>query len=289
MVQSLLFNRSTPYVQLTTCTRTEIYWVADDETLANAPTQPAIAPETARHLFRVAAGLESPLLGESAIVGQVKTAYETARANHDLPAPLNRLFQTAIHVAHRVRSETGIGQGAMSHSQVTVDVLRDLNIDLSRAVISIIGINSVTEGILNFLAARHATNLILSNRHLDKAQALATKYNARAMPLDEGKDCLLQVSDIIISATSAPHSIIHKDDFMANDNRPQLLFDLAFPRDIDADVATLPGKTIYNLERVEALAQQNIEARRREIPKCEAIIEEEVANLMRWQRFRSGS
>ena len=259
---------------LKTCRRTEEY---HDEGRVNA--------SEARHLFRVAAGLESPLLGETAILGQIKRAYDEARAQERLTPNINKLFQAAIHVGHRVRTETTISRGAVSYSQVTVDILSRLVPDLGNKVVSIIGVNELTESVLNFLTARGATNLILSNRSLDKAERLASQYGAEALPLTE-KRRMLQVSDVVISATSAPHSIIHKDDFTPSDRR-MLLFDLANPKDIDEDVKYLIGKRLFNLEQIERKAKQNLNARRNAIGECERIIEEEIAELQRWETYRS--
>ena len=258
---------------LKTCKRTEEY---HDEGSINIGE--------ARHLFRVAAGLESPLLGETAILGQIRRAYDEARAQERLTPNINKLFQTAIHVGHRVRTETTISRGAVSYSQVTVDILSRMVPDLGNKVVSIIGVNEMTESILNFLTARGATNLILSNRSFSKAAQLASRYGAEALPLTE-KQRILQLSDVVISATSAPHSIIHRADFTPSD-RKMLLFDLANPKDIDDDVRCLIGKRLFNLKQIERKAKQNIEARKGAVAHCERIIEEEIAELQRWEAFR---
>ena len=285
MIQTILYNRENKPITVAvpiggvlfeTCTRTELYW-GDGE----------LSAETARHLFRVASGLESPLLGEMAIQGQLKDCYYAAKERWKLSAPINRLFQSAIHTGHRVRTETGIAKGAVSYSQVTVDILCHETDDLTGSVVSIIGVNDMTESILNFLSARGAANIILANRSFDKAQALASKYNAEAIPLEE-KQYLLKVSDIVISATSAPHSIIHRSDFcdVIGKRNKQLFFDLAMPQDIDDDVNAVPGVKIYRLAEIEQRAKQNIKAREAEVTHCEEIIEEEINELMRWQRYR---
>ena len=244
---------------LKTCKRTEEY---HDEGSINICE--------ARHLFRVAAGLESPLLGETAILGQIRRAYDEARAQERLTPNINKLFQTAIHVGHRVRTETTISRGAVSYSQVTVDILSRMVPDLGNKVVSIIGVNEMTESILNFLTARGATNLILSNRSFSKAAQLASHYGAEALPLAE-KQRLLQLSD--------------RADFTPSD-RKMLLFDLANPKDIDDDVRYLIGKRLFNLEQIERKAKQNIEARKGAVAHCERIIEEEIAELQRWEAFR---
>lgn len=283
MIQTLLLDRdhkhlapSTPVggVRLETCTRTELYW--GDGTIDES---------TARHLFRVAAGLESPLLGETAIQGQLKKAYQEAAAVTKLSAPLHRLFQTAMHCGHRARTETGISHGAVSYSQVTVDLLCQRLPDLRDKVVSIIGVNELTEAILNFLTARGATNIILANRSMQRAELMAERYGADVLPLTE-KRRLLDLSDVVISATSAPHTLINRHDFLPSDKK-MLLFDLADPHDIDEDVHRLIGKTLFTLGDIELLARQNVEARRGEVSKCEDIIEEEIQELKRWESFRN--
>lgn len=260
-------------VLLSTCHRNELYWGDGD-----------ITRQTARHLFRVAAGLESPILGETAILSQVKRAYEEARQQQRLSPMLNRLFQTALHVGHRVRTETAISRGAVSYSQVTVDMLCRLMPDLGNRVVSIIGVNDMTESIINFLTARGATNVILANRSMDKAREMAARHGAVAMPLAE-KRRLLSLSDVVITATSAPHTLIGRSDFEPSDKR-QLLFDLARPADIEEDVRWLIGKRLFTLDDIIARARQNIRRRERDIERCEAIIEEEIDGLMRWQEYR---
>ena len=285
MIQTILYNRESKPVNVDvpeggvlfeTCSRTELYW-GEGELLA----------QTARHLFRVASGLESPLLGEMAIQGQLKRCYYEAKDRWKLSASIHRLFQSAIHTGHRVRTETGIAKGAVSYPQVTVDMLCHETQDLKGCVVSIIGVNEMTESILNFLSARGATNIILANRNYDKARLMAERYQAEAVQL-EAKPYLLRVSDIVISATSAPHSIIHRSDFqgMCTTGKKRLLFDLAIPHDIDEDVQHLPGVKLIQLSEIEQLAQQNINAREREVARCEAIIEEEVSDLLRWQTNR---
>lgn len=263
---------SIPHVLLATCNRTETYW--GDGT---------IPYHLALHLFRVASGLESSLIGERAIQGQLKQAYSIALRKYKLSSSLNRLFQSAMHVGKRVRTETQIASGAISHSQVTADILRDRGIDLKNKIIAIIGVNKLTEDILKFLTARGAINIYLANRNYDKAMSLAATYGGTAMHLEE-KNKLLSIADVVISATSAPHTIIHRSDFQGNNE--MLLFDLAFPRDIDPEVSLMDGVLLYNLEDIEAFARKNLMLRRGEIEKAERIIDEEIDKLNSWQRFK---
>lgn len=256
-----------------TCNRSEVYQDTG-----------RIQVTVARHLFRIAAGLESPLLGETAILGQLKRSYFEAREQGKLSANLNRMFQQAIHVGHRVRTETGISRGAISYSQVTVDILCHELPDLGRSTVSVIGVNDMTESILNFLSSRGATNIILSNRSIEKAERLAQKYDATVMPLSE-KRRLLELSDVVISATSAPHTIIQAEDIVPT-LRKRYFFDLANPKDFDIRLGSMPRIRVYGLREIESLAKQNIEARAQEVDRCEAIIEEELEELLRWEHNR---
>lgn len=275
LLSTMSIDPDMPHVLLATCNRTEVYWGEGD-----------IPTDTAIHLFRVAAGLESALIGERAIQGQIKTAYAAAIEQYRLSASLNRLFQSAMHVGKRVRVETQIASGAVSHSQVTADMLRKHNIDLKNKIIAIIGINKLTEDILKFLTARGAVNIYLSNRNFDRCATLAAQYGGTAMSLDNKRD-LLCIADVVICATSAPHTLIHVDDFPQRRNHNMLLFDLAFPRDIEPDVALMEGITLYNLDDIEAFGRQNISLRQGQIAKAEQIIDDEITKLLEWQQKKA--
>lgn len=267
---AVLSARETPpQVLLSTCNRMERYW-----------GEGAVPDTTLRHLYRVAAGLESALPGERAIQGQLKNAYREACAVHRLSAQMHRLFQTAIHTGKRVRTETKIAEGAVSHSQVTVDLLKRTYPDLSRKVVSIIGVNKLTEDILKFLTDNRTVTVFLSNRHLDRAEALAAVYGAVAVPLHE-KRRMLDLTDVLICATSAPHTIIHSRDLP--DDREMLIFDLAFPRDVEPALAARKGVTLFDLEQIEQFAKTNLQLRSDEIAKAERLIEEEIGKYREWE------
>jgi len=260
-----------PHVLLSTCNRIELYWGEGS------------VPEAAvRHLYRVAAGLESSLTGERAIQGQLKQSYIAAIERYSLSPHLNRLFQTAIHTGKRVRTETRIAEGAVSHSQITADILRHENIDLKRKFVSIIGANKLTEDILKYLTARGATNIFLSNRHIEKAAELADRYGGTAMSLDN-KRSMLDFTDVLICATSAPHLIVHEDDIKPD--KEMIIFDLAFPRDVDERLNRRATVRLYNLEDIEKYAQKNVSLRQNEICKAEEIIEEEIGKFYQWQKY----
>lgn len=266
---NLLTDDGVPHILLATCNRVELYW-----------GDGAVPPDILRHLYRVAAGLESSLVGERAIQGQIKTAYSTAIEKYRLSSSLNRLFQSAMHTGKRIRSETRIAEGAVSHSQITVELLRAENADLRNRTVSIIGINKLTEDIMKYLVSRGAVNIFLSNRNFDKARAIAAKYRGAAVRLSEKRRMISQ-SDVLICATSAPHTLIDADDIAAD--KEIMIFDLAFPRDVDNNVRRISGVRLYNLEDIETFARANLSLRNSETSKAEIIIEEEMAKFYAWQ------
>lgn len=254
-----------PYVLLKTCNRTELYYGEGD-----------VSDDVARHLFRVVAGLESAIIGERAVQGQVKEAYYAAKAQRWLPAEMHKLFLAALTVGKRVRNETQISHGAVSHSLAALELLHDEHIDLRHARITIIGVNKLTEDILKFLQNKGAEMVFLANRSQIKAHHLADPLGIKVFTLDEKRDFIAQ-SDILISATSAPHLIIGLDD--VPQDKQLLAIDLAFPHDIDSRLSALPHVSLYNIRDVEQRVRQNIAVRASEVEKAENIIEEEIKAL----------
>jgi glutamyl-tRNA reductase len=259
-----------PHVLLKTCNRIELYW-----------GEGSLTDETLRHLYRVASGLESGLVGERAIQGQLKNAYQEACRLYALSSHLHKLFQMAIHTGKRVRNETKIAEGAVSHSQVTVDILKKEYPDIKQKTVTVIGVNKLTEDILKFLTDNRAVTIFLSNRHMEKAEALAAQYGATAIPLHE-KRRMMDFTDILISATSAPHTIIHPADLSLG-GKEMLIFDLAFPRDVDPAIAEREGITLYDLEHIERFAKANLRLRLAEVQKAEYIIEQEIHKFREWE------
>lgn len=261
-----------PSVLLQTCNRIELYYGE-----GNVPD------DVARHLFRVASGLESALIGERAVQGQVKASYQQAALQWHLPAEMHKLFTMALETGKRVRTETEIARGAVSHSLAAIEMLVDERIDLHDSRITIIGVNKLTTDILKFLKNKGAKMIFLANRSQIKAHALADPLGIEVFELND-KQRLLAQTDILISATSAPHTIISAADIPMG--HPLIAIDLAFPRDIDPLVGRLPGVTLYNIEDVERRVQKNISVRRQEVLRAEAIIEEEIAALQATLRRR---
>ena len=255
----------TPHVLLQTCDRIEIY-----------KGEGSVSEDIALHLFSVVSGLDSSLIGESAIQGQVKTCYLDACRKFSLSAGLHKLFQTALSVGKRVRTESAISQGAVSHSQAVIECLLHEKIPLKNALITLLGINKLNEDIIKFLQSKGAVSIFLGNRYLPKAQVLAAKYECKAFPLDNMKP-FLEFTDVLITATSAPHLIVKPEHI--SPNQKILILDLAFPRDVDERIGQLPNVTLYNLEDIKRRVNQNRDSRRGEMTHAFQIIDEEVGKF----------
>ena len=252
-------------VLLQTCNRVELYYGDGD-----------VPDDVARHLFRVTAGLESALIGERAVQGQVKDSYQQAQLQYRLTAEMHKLFSCALEVGKRVRTETEISQGAVSHSLAAIEILQQEQVDLSQSRITIIGVNKLTSDILKFLKNKGARMVFLANRSQMKAHQLADPLGISVFELHD-KQRFLADTDILISATSAPHAVIDATDIPFG--KKLLAIDLAFPRDIDPSVGRLPNVRLYNLSDVERRVRENISIRKSEVVRAEAIIEEEIAEL----------
>jgi glutamyl-tRNA reductase len=254
--------RDLPGVFVQTCNRTEWYGGTGE------------LPEyIARHLFRVVSGLKSNLLGEIAIQGQIKTAYREACLKYKLDKGIHHLFQYALYVGKRVRNESGISRGAISHSQAVVEIIINKGIPLCKTLISLIGAHKLNEDIIRFLQSKGAETIFLANRSFEKASEIAKRHQCQIMRLDQLGE-MLAFSDILITATSAPHLIVKYEYFPKNRN--MLILDLALPRDVDEQIGTLPGVTLYNISDIENRVNQNIQNRAATVDLAEKIIEEEL-------------
>lgn len=256
-----------PSVLLQTCNRVELYY-GDGE----------VPDDVARHLFRVACGLESAIIGERAVQGQVKEAYLAACREQKLPTGLHKLFEYALKTGKRVRTETRISYGAVSHSLAAIEIIEQEQADLQNARITIIGVNKLTEDIVKFLLNKGARLVFLANRTEEKARRMAEPYGIEVCRLED-KQAFLRETDILISATSADGLIVEACDLVPG--RRLLAIDLAFPRDIDPAIAGMPGITLYNLHDVEQKVQRNISVREDEVRRAELLIEEEMGQMRR--------
>jgi glutamyl-tRNA reductase len=283
---------------LSTCNRTELYAVTDDNGSALADwlaTHPDDAgdlhaylyrhadADAVRHLFRVATGLDSLVLGEPQILGQVKDAWATARASGSLGNQLDRLFQHAFATAKRARTDTRIGANPVSVASTAVRLAQESFARLADSTVLLIGAGETIE-----LAARHLVQaktrrLLIANRTLAHAQDLATRHGGYALALSE-LDRHLCEADVVISATAARDPILHKAQVAAalatRRHRPMLLLDLAVPRDIASDVAELKDIFLYTVDDLERAIEDNRRSRREAANEAEAIVELQVARYV---------
>ena len=283
---------------LSTCNRTELYAFTDDDGHALAEwlaTHPEDASDlhaylythhdadAVRHLFRVATGLDSLVLGEPQILGQVKEAWAAARGAGTLGGQLDRLFQHAFATAKRARTDTRIGANPVSVASAAVRLAQESFARLDDSTVLLIGAGETIE-----LAARHLSEgkvkrLLVANRTLAHAQELATRHGGVALPLSE-LDRHLGEADIVLSATAAREPILHKAQVAAalahRRHRPMLLLDLAVPRDIDAAVADLKDVFLYTVDDLERAIEDNRRSRREAAQEAEAIIELQTARFV---------
>src|SRR5262252_171744 len=287
-------------VLLSTCNRTEIYLVESDVAAAPVVWRELSARladgtdastlgyvrrdrEAARHLFRVASGLDSMVLGEAQIHGQVRDAWEQCRV-HSGPV-LNRLFQTSLSVAGRVRSETAIARGAASVSSAAVQLAKQIFGSLAGAHAMILGAGEMAELALECLCDQGVRASIVANRTYDRAKELAERYAAVAMRYEECWSALAAV-DVLVCSTAAPTTVVHVEHvrpaLAKRGDRPLCILDIALPRDVDAAVGRLDNVFLYNLDDLQAVVSANVERRRDEVPTAEQLIDGEVGRFWDW-------
>ena len=282
---------------LSTCNRTELYAVADDgQVLADwLATHPLDAgdlhaylyrhadAEAVRHLFRVATGLDSLVLGEPQILGQVKDAWATARTAGSLGNQLDRLFQHAFTTAKRARTDTRIGANPVSVASTAVRLAQESFARLDESTVLLIGAGETIELAARHLVQARVNRLLIANRTLSHAQELATRHGGYALALSD-LDRHLAEADVVISATAARDPILHRPQvaaaLTARRHRPMLLLDLAVPRDIAGDVATLNDVFLYTVDDLERAIEDNRRSRREAANEAEAIVEMQVARYV---------
>ena len=253
------------HVILNTCNRTEIYSGDGD-----------INKDIIKHLFKVTTGLDSSLIGEKAIQGQVREAYKIA-AESGISSSLHKLFQRALYVGKLVRTKTGINRGAVSHSQATVDLLLNSGLDLENSSITLIGVNYLNENIIYHLLKKGAKTINLGNRTYYKAQKMSKKYNSIAFELESLGE-ILKKTDILITATSSSNSIVKKQDFPLD--KKMTIIDLAVPPDIDNGIQELINVNYINNEGIEQTVNLNLKKRHIELKEALQIVEKEVESFI---------
>jgi glutamyl-tRNA reductase len=244
------------------------------------------ADDAVRHVFRVAASLDSMVLGEPQILGQVKDAYDAALAAGALKGKLQRCISRAFAAAKRVRTETSIGAGSVSISSVAVDIASHLFGDLSKHVVLLLGAGEMAEAAARSLG-RSARAVRICNRSFDRAAALAREMHAAAVPWDDLEGELLQ-ADVVVASTSAREPIVTRDmvkrAMKARRGRSLLFADIAVPRNVEPAVHGIDNVYVYNVDDLEQEVARGMKARRQELEQAEKIVSEEVTQFLAWSR-----
>ena len=288
-------------VILSTCNRTEVYSVSDEPAAALQQVKVFLAEfhglrtedlaphlydyidgEAVRHLFRVAGGLDSMIVGESQILGQVRDSLAAATEHESAELPLVGLFHAGVRAGRRVREETDVGRNALSVSYAGVRLAQRVLGDLRPLKVLLIGAGEAGRLVASALRTVGVGDLVVSNRTKERAYELSESLGARVAPFSEIPAALAD-ADIVIAATDSPGFIV-TPDMVSNSGRvqPQFFFDLAMPRDVDPRVGELKGTTLFNIDGLASIAEENLEERHRAATDAEAIVDEEVARFLRW-------
>ncbi|MEQ9875080.1 glutamyl-tRNA reductase [Pectobacterium brasiliense] len=296
-------------VVLSTCNRTELYLSVDEQ--ENQREQlirwlceyHQLRPEEVNgslywhqdnaavsHLMRVASGLDSLVLGEPQILGQVKKAFAESQRGHSLSSELERLFQKSFTVAKRVRTETDIGASAVSVAFAACTLARQIFESLSDVTVLLVGAGETIELVARYLREHKVQKMVIANRTRERAQALATEVGAEVITLAELDEQLVQ-ADIVISSTASTLPIIGKGmmerTLKARRNQPMLMVDIAVPRDIEPEVGKLPNVYLYSVDDLHAIIQHNLAQRKAAAVQAESIVQQESSDFMAWLRAQS--
>jgi glutamyl-tRNA reductase len=238
-----------------------------------------------QHLWEVVCGLDSMVVGETEILGQVKEAYLAAQQAGATGMALNRLFQKAFSAAKRIRSMTAITRGSTSVGSVSVDLAGQIFRDLSACTVMVIGTGEMSEATAKALCSRGAGTILVCSRTHDRAEALASQLAGRAISYEQWPTEFPAV-DIVISSTAAPHPIVTRKKLLPlmkqRRQRPLFLIDIAVPRDVERVCGELENVFLYDIDDLQQIAQQNIAARVREIATCRTMIAEDLARFLGW-------
>ena len=295
-------------VLLSTCNRTELYLhpVLDPEALegveallaekagplsrsASSYMYRQRGSDVVRHLFRVAAGLDSLVTGEAEIQGQVREAYHRAAgvpSDPPLAGPvLNRLFQTALSVGGRVRAETSLGEGMASVASVSVELARKIFGSLARRRILVLGAGTTAELVIEALGREGVRDITVVNRTYERATDLANRFRGRALRLQELSSALRDM-DIVLTSTTAPHPVLRpptfREAFPSGPKRPLLIIDIAIPRDVEPTLGEEPNVFLYNIDDLRMIVDETLERRREAVNAAEVIVARQTGEFMAW-------
>ena len=297
-VNLLKLANSTEAVVISTCNRTEFYVAAENAQTSISFLESNLAEKVhgheepfyrfektsaARHLSKVVSGLDSMLLGETEIFGQVKQAYKAAHTAGSTGPILNKLFQKVFSIGKKVRTQTAIQEGTTSIGNVAVELAEKIFGHLKNSEVMVLGAGEMSRLTAQALVSRGAKSIIVANRTHERAVELAEEMKGRAVRFDDWLNVLKNV-DVVISSTGAPHTIIHKEEIelvrRARKFRPLFLIDIAVPRDIDASVEEIEEVYLYDIDALEQLAEEAKTRRLAQIIECEKIIEAELQKLL---------
>ncbi|MEA3186336.1 MAG: glutamyl-tRNA reductase [Chthoniobacter sp.] len=290
-------------VIVSTCNRVEFYAASKEPSLAFSALRQFVSERSAsdmaevaafyqsstgscaRHLFRVVCGLESMVLGETEILGQVKKAYSAATSHGSTARHLNKLFQRAFRVAKEVRTHTNITRGSVSVGSVAVDLAEKIFGQLGSCKVMILGAGETSEQTARALLSRGAKSIIVSNRNYERAAVLAAELGGAAIHFDHW-DKQFDDIDILVSSTAAPHAIVTREKLapvmQARRNRPLFVIDLAVPRDVESAINELEGVYLYDIDSLRTLSERSLALRRQDIELCESMIERHVEEFSDW-------
>ncbi len=292
-------------ILLSTCNRTELYALVPDPEASEDKLRHDLfldrisekngdrdrflyrreGDEAVQHLFRVACGLDSLVLGEQEILGQVKTAYEISRSADAAGTVFHRLASRAFHVGKRARTDTQIGLGAVSVAFAAVELAEKVFQSLEGRAALLVGAGENGALCAQHLLSRKVKPLLIANRTLSKAETLAGQLGGETVSFDRLRDALVR-ADIVVSTTGAPEPVIGRDlvkeAMKTRDGRAQVLIDIAVPRDVDPAVDDVQNVFRFDMDALSDIVDRNMERRRKEVPLVEGLIESEVENFMRW-------
>jgi glutamyl-tRNA reductase len=293
-------------VVLSTCNRAEIYAVGEHDAVDalgrfiseyHSVPHPQMSEhlyahrgtDAARHLFRVAAGLDSLVVGEPQILGQVKAAYAVASDRQCTGAVINRLFHSAFTVGKRVRSDTGLGEGAVSVSYAAIALAKKIFGDLKGLTVLILGAGEMAKLTARHLQAQQVGRVVITSRTLTTAQQLADQLGAQAVPWSD-LGAALSAADIVVSATGATDPVLGRarvqDAMRPRRERPLFVIDIALPRDVEPAVGDLEQVFLYNIDDLQTIVKENLARRTAELARAEAIVEEEAVKFAGWMQSR---
>ena len=289
---------------LSTCNRVEAYFIADSSSQVKEDFEKFLSEfhkidakefrhhlyqyeneEAARHLFKVICGLDSLVLGENEIHGQIKEAFGWASESGTLGPVLGRLLERAFQVSKKARTDTKINEGAVSIPSVAVELAEKIFGRLHGEKVLVLGTGEMSELTIKHLMTSGAGSILVANRTFEKAKTLAAQFNAEAVHFDDWLERLKSV-DIVIASTAAPHPVLTHENVVgvmrSRRQKPLFLIDIAVPRDVESKVGEIDDVYLYNIDDLRVVAESNLKERKKEIEACERMIDQRVEEFFKW-------